>query len=141
MTRELRPSCSESEKRDQVNLHNRILTIKIMLIKIILYLIIRQDKFIFYSFYYTVLVVIQSFSDAMNIDGLIVYVMICLFMISIFHKSFANEEYEPDAKNSKITIELNVNININGSKTKEKHSGNLFFTILYIDNVVIYHVE
>lgn len=77
----------------------------------------------------------------MNIDGSIAYIMICLFMISIFHKSFAKEGYEPDAKNSKITIGLNVNININGSKTKEKHSGNLFFTILYINNVVLYVVS
>ena len=111
-----------------------------MLIKIILYLIIRQDKFIFYSFYYTVLVVIQSFSDAMNIDGLIVCVMICLFMISILHKSFAYEEYELDAKNNKLTIDLNVNININGSKTKEKPSGTLFFTMLYINDVRFIHL-
>ena len=71
----------------------------------------------------------------MNIDGLIVFIMICLFMISILHKSFAYEEYELDAKNNKLTIDLNVNININGSKTKEKPSGTLFFTILYINDV------
>jgi len=76
----LRPSCSESKKRD------------------------------------------QSFSDAMNIEGSIAYIMICMFMISILHKSFAYEEYELDAKNNKLTIDLNVNININGSKTKEKPS-------------------
>ena len=75
----------------------------------------------------------------MNIDGLIVYIMICLFMISILHKSFAYEEYELNAKNNQLTIELNVNININGSKTKEEPSGNLIFTILYINDVGFYN--
>ena len=74
----------------------------------------------------------------MKVDGSIANIMICLFMISILHKSFAYEEYELNAKNNKITIDLNVNINTNGSKTKEKPSGNLFFTILYINDVVLY---
>ena len=72
----------------------------------------------------------------MKIDGSIANIMICLFMISILHKSFAYEEYELNAKNNKITIDLNVNINTNGSKTKEKPLGNLFFTKLYINDVV-----
>ena len=71
----------------------------------------------------------------MKVYGSIANIMICLFMISILHKSFAYEEYELDAKNNKLTIDLNVNININGSKTKEKPSGTLFFTILYINDV------
>ena len=74
----------------------------------------------------------------MTINGSIAYITICLFMISILHKSFAYEEYELNAKNNKITIDLNVNININGSKIKEKPSGNLFFTIFYINDVVFY---
>ena len=71
----------------------------------------------------------------MKVDGSIANIMICLFMISILHKSFAYEEYELNAKNNQLTIELNVNININGSKTKEKTLGNLFYTILYINDV------
>ena len=81
-------------------------------------------------------VVLQSVLDTMKIDGLMANILIFLFMILIAHQSFAYYEYEPNAKNSKIVIDLNVNFNINGLKPKQKTSGNLSFKGLFINDTV-----
>ena len=67
----------------------------------------------------------------MEIYRLIAHFLSFLFMVSITHQSIASDEYESNAKNDRIAIELNVNININGWKSVGIASGNLLFTKSY----------
>ena len=80
-------------------------------------------------------VVIHSLLDTMKIGGSMAYTLVFLLMILIAHQSFAYYEYEPNARNSKIEIDLNVNFNINGLKPKQKTSGNLSFKGLSINDI------
>ena len=84
-------------------------------------------------------VVIQSILDKMKIGGSMAYTLVFLLMILIAHQSFAYYEYEPNARNSKIEIDLNVNFNINGLKPKQKTTGNLSFKELFINDIVFYY--
>ena len=77
----------------------------------------------------------------MKIDGWMAYILIFVFMILISNQSFAYFEYEPNAKNGKITIDLNVIFNINGAKQKEKVSGNLSLKGLFMNDIVFYDMK
>ena len=73
----------------------------------------------------------------MKINGSMTYILIFLFMILTAHQAFAYYEYEPNARNSKIVIDLNVNFNINGLKPKQKTSGKFSPKGLFTNDIVL----